>query len=68
MGSGMAGGNKMGVSVSASPETSLFTARDQEVELFRNKLSDLQEQIEVLKARIKDSEPVSKTCSTEPAK
>jgi len=68
MGSGMARGSGMGVSVSASPEASLFTARDQEVELLRNQLGDLQEQIEVLKARIKDSDPVSKNRSTEPAK
>ncbi len=39
MGSGMAGGHKIGVSVSAPPEASLFTARDQEVELLRNQYS-----------------------------
>ncbi|MBL7173421.1 MAG: NifB/NifX family molybdenum-iron cluster-binding protein [Desulfobacteraceae bacterium] len=67
MGSGMAGASGMGVSASAFPDASVFTARDQEVELLRNQLGDLQEQIEVLKARIEDSDPVSKNRSTEPA-
>ena len=65
MGQGMGRGGGMGGFVPASPEESVSTARDQEVEFLRNQLGDLQEQIEVLKARIDD--PGSKKSSTKPA-
>ena len=67
MGSGTARGSGTGVSVSAPPEESVLIARDREVELLRDQLGDLQEQIEVLKARIKDPGTGSKNRSTKPA-
>jgi len=56
MGQGMGRGGGMGGFVPASPDPSVYESRDPEVESLKNQVGALQEQIEALKSRLKDSD------------
>jgi len=56
MGQGMGRGGGMNASAPVLPDASMSMSRDQEVESLKNQIGALQEQIEALKARIRDSD------------
>ncbi len=56
MGQGMGRGGGMGASVPAGPDQTVSVSRDREIESLKKQIGALQEQIEVLTSRIKDSD------------